>query len=173
MPAFIDLTGQKFGRLTVIEHVKFIDGKRFSGWLCKCDCGNTTYQKSFQLRNNLVKSCGCYAKERTHNVHIAETHGDSKSRLYITWRNMRVRCFYPKDKRYSEYGGRGITVCDEWKNSFEAFRDWAIANGYSDDLTIDRINVNGNYCPENCRFITRAENNKNRRCIKRGKNNER
>lgn len=169
---YIDLTGQKFGRLTVVEHVKFVEGKKFSGWLCKCDCGNMTYQKSYQLRNNLVKSCGCYAKERTHNVHIAKTHGSSKSRLYITWRNMRVRCSYPKDKRYSEYGGRGITVCDDWKNSFEAFKKWALANGYSDELTIDRIDANGNYCPDNCRFITRAENNKNRRCVKKGKNNE-
>ena len=173
MPKMIDLTGQKFGRLTPIAYVNSIEGKTFNGWLCKCDCGKITYQKSYQLRNNLVKSCGCFAKERTHNVHIAETHGNSKTRLYITWRNMRVRCSYPKDKRYEHYGGRGISVCNEWNNSFEAFRDWAMQTGYSDELTLDRIDTNENYCPENCRFVTRAENNRNRRCVKRGKNNER
>lgn len=164
-----NLIGQKFGRLTVIEHVKFVNGKRFSGWKCKCDCGNITFQHTHQLKHGLVKSCGCYSKDRLHNIHIAEKHGCSNTRLYITWRNMRDRCHNKKNKRYSSYGGRGIRVCEEWNSSFSKFKEWALSNGYTDELTIDRIDVDGNYCPENCRFVTRAENNRNRRCVKKGK----
>lgn len=85
---------------------------------------------------------------------------------------MKERCYKPSNDNYKYYGALGITICDEWLNDFSAFAHWSISNGYADNLTIDRIDVNGNYCPENCRFITRAENNKNRRCIKRGKKNE-
>lgn len=165
----MDLTGRKYGRLTVIEPVKHRNGKPYSGWLCKCDCGNTTYQQTYPLVNNLVVSCGCYNREKLQKNKIAKTHGMSQSRIYITWRNMRVRCSNPKDKKFKDYGGRGIKVCEEWENSFEAFYSWAMANGYNDNLTIDRIDANGNYCPGNCRFITREENNKNRRCVKKGK----
>ena len=152
----MDLTGKKFGRLKVLARADR------GGWLCLCDCGNQKIVNTHNLTNGLIKSCGCYNKERLLGTHINQKHGMSRTRIYITWRNMRVRCTNPKDKRYASYGGRGITVCEEW-NTFEPFRDWAIANGYRDDLTIDRIDTNGNYEPSNCRFITRAENNKNRR----------
>ena len=171
MPKLIDLTGQKFGRLTVLERVKSLNGKKFCGWKCTCECGNVSFQQSNSLTSGRVKSCGCYAKERTSKTHIAETHGGSNTRLYITWRNMRVRCKKPNDKRYYCYGGRGISVCEEWDNSFVAFRDWAMSNGYRDDLTIDRIDADGNYSPDNCRFVTRAENNKNRKWRKRRREN--
>lgn len=167
MPRRVDLSGQRFGRLVAVCYVPRVTGitKKY-GWLCKCDCGEYKIIKSNALTSGAQVSCGCYNKERLLGSNINQTHGMSKSRLFITWRNMRVRCYSEKDKRYSAYGGRGITVCDEWRNSFEAFRDWALANGYRDDLTIDRIDVNGNYEPSNCRFITRAENNKNRRTRK-------
>ena len=158
-----DLTGQRFGRLIVKEHVKRNPNCPSGGWLCLCDCGNETIFATNPLTSGRVKSCGCYNRERLVGSHINQTHGMSKTRLFTTWRNMRVRCYSEKDKRYPHYGGRGITVCDEWRDSFEAFRDWALANGYNDDLTIDRIDPDGNYEPSNCRFITRAENNKNRR----------
>jgi hypothetical protein len=86
----------------------------------------------------------------------------SSSRLYQTWQNMKSRCYYKKDRKYKNYGGRGITICDKWLNNFEAFRDWALSNGYTDNLTLDRINPDGNYCPENCRFITIQEQARNR-----------
>lgn len=166
-----DLTGQRFGRLLVIEYIKKDSGKPVYAYRCKCDCGNYTMQRANALTAGIVKSCGCYARERTSKDKIALKHGGSGTRIYITRRNMLSRCYNPHDKRYSEYGGRGIKVCDEWKNSFEAFRDWALANGYTDDLTIDRMDTNGDYCPTNCRFITRAENNRNRRCVKQMQNN--
>lgn len=168
MGEHVDLTGEKFHRLTPIEYI----GK--GKWICRCDCGNFTTQQTHSITHGIVKSCGCYAKERTSIIHIAEKHGQSKTRIFITWRNMRVRCRNPKDKRYKHYGERGIKVCDEWNNSFETFRDWALSHGYTDELTIDRIDVNGNYCPENCRFITRAENNRNRRpwTVKKRKENK-
>ena len=169
MPAFMDLTGKRFGRLVAIRYIKQNDGHPSRGWLCQCDCGIQRVIASSALTSGAQKSCGCWNKERPHIVKIAQTHGMSKTRLYVAWRNMRIRCYNPKDKRYERYGGRGITVCDEWRNSFEAFRDWALSNGYSDELTIDRIDTNGSYNPSNCRFITRAENNANRNKWKRRK----
>lgn len=154
----IDLTGQKFGRLTVVERHGVKDGH--AAWLCKCDCGNTTVVNGRNLRNGRTTSCGCYHKEIL--INRSKTHGMSKTRLYRIWHNMKNRCFYTKDKHFNDYGGRGITVCDEWKNDFESFKKWSLSNGYSDELTIDRINNDGNYEPSNCRWVTMKEQCKNR-----------
>ena len=165
---FIDLTGQRFGRLVVVSRAE--SKGNMTRWNCVCDCGNETVVYSNNLRRGYTQSCGCYrhefelerlSKKKTHG----ESHGKNKTRLYGIWSGMITRCFNEKSKRYEDYGGRGITVCDEWLNSFEAFRDWALSHGYSDELTIDRIDVNGNYCPENCKWATMAEQNKNKRAV--------
>lgn len=158
-----DLTGRRFGRLIAKEHVLDSPEHKGGGWICQCDCGNKCFTRTNSLKSGKTTSCGCYSRESASVNKRAMTHGLSKSRLYITWRNMRVRCSNKNDREYKHYGGRGIQVCPEWRDSFEAFRDWALANGYQDDLTIDRIDVDKDYSPDNCRFITRSENNKTRR----------
>lgn len=116
-------------------------------WECRCDCGRITTVTGYALRQGTTVSCGC--KTRKHGY-------ANKERLYQTWKNMRRRCYDPNNKRYAQYGGRGIRICSEW-DDYAAFRSWAIANGYSDELTIDRVDVDGNYCPENCRWATPKE----------------
>lgn len=159
--AKIDLTGKRFGRLVVIEQDDFVKYDR-PRWLCRCDCGNEIVVRGNSLRQGDTVSCGCVKKE--HARALAEfhiTHGRSKSRIYHIWFSMKSRCHKVKAPDYSRYGGRGIIVCDEWRNSFQAFYDWAIANGYQEDLSIDRINNNGNYCPENCRWVDSNVQNNN------------
>ncbi len=159
MVRYIDLTGQVFGRLTVIERVN-LPTKYYAVWLCKCSCGNLKEVRACHLKSGAISSCGCYHKEMVSKVR--KTHGESRTRLYNTWRNMKSRCYWKRQKFYHLYGGRGITVCDEWKNSYETFREWALKHGYSVELTIDRIDVNGNYEPSNCRWVTQKDqcNNK-------------
>ena len=155
-----DLTGKRFGRLTVIKYY----GSNKNGkslWLCKCKCGNNKIVLGNSLVTSLTKSCGCYNKEHSKKIH--STHNMSYSKLYKVWQGMKTRCYNPKFIYYNNYGGRGIKICDEWLNDFGKFYDWTINNGYKEGLTIDRINNDGNYEPSNCRWITRAEQNRNQR----------
>lgn len=147
-----NLLNKKFGKLTVISQAESKKGRVM--WLCQCECGNKTIVRSSHLTGGLIVSCGCYRSEIGKNN---KTHGMSKTRLYNIWTCMIARCFNNKNNKYYRYGGRGITVCDEWKNDFQAFYDWAMSNGYANDLTIDRINNDGNYEPSNCRWATAKE----------------
>ena len=156
-----DLTGQRFGRLVVLSLVADDAGaKKQTRWFCECDCGNRLFVLAGNLRSGNTKSCGCLQREIA--VKRNTTHGQSGTRLYVAWQHMIGRCTRKNVKDYNLYGGRGITVCSEWISSFEAFRDWALANGYADSLTIDRIDVNGNYCPENCRWVSHSEQQQNK-----------
>ena len=150
-----DLVGVRFGRLIVVSRAESV--KRNSRWLCRCDCGNEIVVYGCHLRSGATKSCGCLNNELVSDRF--KTHGKTKTRLFRTWQNMRKRCENPKLKSYKNYGGKGVKVCEEWKD-FVSFCDWAVANGYRDNLTIDRINPNGNYEPSNCQWLTRSENSK-------------
>lgn len=154
-----DITGERFGRLTVTgkAYVKNLT----TYWHCKCDCGNEVDVCTSNLKNGSTMSCGCLQREKIKNR--MTTHGKTKTRLYRIWARMKNRCYCKNNSAYSDYGGRGIIVCDEWRNDFDAFYDWAISHGYKDNLSIDRIDCNGNYEPDNCRWSTSEVQNNNKR----------
>lgn len=150
-----DIKGERFGRLIVLEHVGFADN-RVALWRCKCDCGNEIIVRQCNLRNGNTRSCGCLLKDISIKKHT--THGLTKTRLHNIWAKMKERCYNPHRPAYKNYGGKGVGVCDEWKDNFLEFYDWSISNGYNDDLTIDRVDSNGDYSPLNCRWVTLSEN---------------
>lgn len=162
MSKAIDLTGMRFGKLVAVSQAESTynaNNKPMRRWLCKCDCGNTIVTSRQNLRKGDTKSCGCYKLQSTKER--MTTHGESKSILYKRWKAMRKRCQNPNNSDYPHYGGRGIKVCDEWQDYLK-FKEWALSHGYSDDLSIDRIDVDGDYEPSNCRFITMQEQCNNR-----------
>ena len=170
MPPLTDLTNQLFGRLTVIRRAG-TDMNKKPLWLCRCSCGKQTLVPSQSLKSGATKSCGCLQEEHKKAGNIK--HGLRYTRVYKIWLAILQRTGNEKNTDYELYGGRGITVCDEWKNDFMAFYNWAMENGYQENLTIDRIEVNGNYEPSNCRWSTQKEqcNNtrRNRRITLNGK----
>ena len=167
MGKFIDRTGERHGRLLVIErgpdHIT-AGGQKHTTWKCLCDCGNTVVVPAQSLSLGRVKSCGCLQKERTSEA--STKHGDSKTgskynRLYHIWKGMRARCASNRAENNPRYAGRGIAVCDEWQD-YLSFKEWALTNGYDDSLSIDRIDVDGDYEPSNCRWATMTQQQRNR-----------
>lgn len=173
MGQFIDLSGQKFGRLTVVKFVGKNNQNR-AIWKCLCDCGNETIARADALKSGDKQSCGCLNSENKSRECIERNirHGLAHTRLYRVWCDMRRRCNDTRTPEYKNYGARGIKVCSEWDSNFQAFNDWAMKNGYDEtaargDCTIDRIDVNSNYCPDNCRFVNLMVQGSNKRNNKR------
>lgn len=150
------VVGQKFGRLTVLKRNDLL-----KKWDCVCECGKYVSVRAAALNNGNTKSCGCLQRDITSIT--GKKHGMEGTKIYNVWKGMKQRCFNSNHKSFKYYGGRGIVVCDEWKNDFQAFYDWAMENGYEEGLTIDRIEAEGNYEPSNCEWVTQKQNNSHRR----------
>lgn len=175
------MLGRRFGRLIVIEHVGSHEsrcGHKERMWKCRCDCGKEIVASGRNLRAGRYVSCGCAKTEQLRKA--STTHGGAHvghvDRLYHVWKGMKSRCLNPKNISFHRYGGRGITICDEWKNSYEAFRKWAFENGYDplaphSKCTIDRINNDGNYEPNNCRWVD-MKVQANNTCRQKGRGKE-
>lgn len=153
-----DFIGETFGRWEIIASTVYANNR--STALARCSCGTEREVNIYNVRKGKSTSCGCYRREQQ------TTHGGSSSRLYGIWRHMRGRCHNPEDAGFKTYGARGIAVCDEWRCSFEGFQAWSLANGYADNLEIDRRNNNGNYEPSNCRWVDGLTNRQNTRQAK-------
>lgn len=155
-----DEIGNRYAHLVVIGRAENTKGGN-AQWLCKCDCGNTCVVNGNNLRRGKQVSCGCYGRQvRKKNDAPAEM---TKERLYRIWQRMNYRCYNEHSNRFSTYGGRGITVCDEWRNDYIAFRTWAMQNGYCEELTLDRIDNDVGYEPQNCRWASVKDQQRNRR----------
>lgn len=148
----IDRTGLRYGRLTVLSQAERTE-KGHTQWLCRCDCGNTKIIPTYNLTR--IQSCGCYRDEVFKRDHVK--HGMCNTKLYRVWSSMKARCKNPNSQEWHRYGGRGITVCEEWKAGYENFFKWAMANGYKEGLTLDRIDNDKGYSPDNCRWATYEE----------------
>lgn len=158
---FIDMEGMQFGRLTVIKRVPTPKHLRVTHWECRCECGNLITTSRPNLITGHTTSCGCYALETKIGNKHRETHNESRTRLYHIWQSMKQRCYDKNHEGYEWYGGRDIKIYDEWMEYIN-FSKWAKANGYKTNLTIDRIDVNGNYEPNNCRWATIKQQNRNK-----------
>lgn len=158
-----DLSNKRFGRLVAIRVTKTVRRNKY--WLCFCDCGEQKEIREGHLLSGNTKSCGCLNRELSKEriIRASTVHGESHTRLYRIWRDMKTRCSCSSTSSFKNYGERGIRVNSVWESSYAVFRDWALKNGYAENLTIDRVNPNGNYEPSNCRWITIQEQQKNRR----------
>lgn len=156
-----DITGQRFGKLVAIklDHIDIKPKSTVHYWLCQCDCGNTKIIRKVDMLRGKIKSCGCITIE---NAKKRAKHNYFNTKPYHVWHDIKQRCLNPNNKAYKNYGGRGITICEEWKNP-ETFCKWSYANGYKEGLSIDRIDVNGNYEPSNCRWVDIKTQQRNKR----------